>query len=121
MLDDRNVACGYDNVITATERIHANGKFCVADIVISNGSPEPFKLDPTCQQMITSKRSYPAHVAASLAATQDQAPFVQGIAPGANAVATLAFDAPVGTMPIALELHAACPSEGVRLPLTESR
>lgn len=106
--------CGFQNVISADERIAAEGEFCTVDLDVTNEGGTPVTLDLGCQALVdASGNAHEPHERASLLVEETRTAFGEGIEPGATLEdVAIVFDVPEGTDPSVVELHVSCDDEG---------
>jgi hypothetical protein len=109
--------CGFDNVISADDRIAAEGQFCEIAITVENSLDEAAKIPLECQYLIgTSNERYPAHEKATRVAAGDGA-FDDGVPAGGSSDIAFQFDIPDAEGAKGAEFHSACDTDGIRLGL----
>ncbi|MGH2740495.1 MAG: DUF4352 domain-containing protein [Actinomycetota bacterium] len=113
------VECEFENVISAQERLPAEGEFCLATFNVTNESSERHALDIGCQFLIDeSGASHPASAEATFIDETGRALFTEGIAAGKLLEdAAIIFDVPPGTKGSELALHTACDAPATTIAL----
>lgn len=111
-----SVDCGSENIVTAEGRIKAPEEFCIADLTVQSiGVPES-AMDLTCQYLLTRSGSrLPANGEGTLLLNGTPAGTTRIDVGSQPQSLMVAFDAPHGTEPDALELHSSCTSRGVTI------
>jgi hypothetical protein len=114
--DVNSVDCGSENIITGEARLKAPAEFCIADISTRSVGVSAAALDLTCQYLITTSGTrLPPDGQGTFILNGSQAPKGKLEVRNEPQSVMLAFDAPHGTEPKALELHASCNSPGVTI------
>ena len=113
------VRCGDRTVGPADLAQTTTGQFCLVDVTVRNTGPEAALLDPGAQQAIDGQgRRYPVSDRAAVFLNDGNPTLLEQIPPGASVSGVLPFELPASAEPVALELHEAVGSPGVRVPLS---
>lgn len=109
--------CNYENVISAQQRVAAEGEFCLATFNVTNESQQKHALDITCQFLIDkSGTSHPASAEATFIDETGRALFTDGLTAGQLLEdAAIIFDVPTGTKASELVLRTVCDASPVTI------